>query len=424
MQTQLKFLHKLPAARRRLHRPAHHAATGYIQHHREVEPALTRGNVGDVPDPDPVDSLDLLHRKATCRQIVGHRIRIRRVCGSTAPLATFGLQPVLAHPARDALPHTANPLRFQFLVYPRATITALTGPVNETNLHAESLISDITLFRAALMRRIKAGTTHTHVQRFREQHAVFVLHVVAKGEEPIPVGSQSFPLPAAWWGIVGMNNEHAWLAARAAAPNCIMQLHLVFEEMHFVAPPPPAVCPIPGCGGTQFRLHQQVTKPLRDPIHRSVTVSRYQCLRCGHTFRIYPHGVTHAHTSHCVQHMAVTLYLLGLSYGAVSAALDALRVYLCKSQVYAAVQSIQPHPARRCVFTAVFPWSPQTGMLRVQYKEHRLPLTLLADTCGGFALGVGTLPPGVLKELHDQIAPVVTALGGRVLLDGERGGHD
>jgi len=41
-----------------------------------------------------------------------------------------------------------------------------------------------------------------------------------------------------------------------------------------------------------------------------------------------------------VKGLAVLLYLLGLSYGAVSLALEALGVYLCKSRVYDTVQGV------------------------------------------------------------------------------------
>jgi hypothetical protein len=57
-------------------------------------------------------------------------------------------------------------------------------------------------------------------------------------------------------------------------------------------------------------------------------------LKCKRTFRVYPEGTTHAQTSQRVKGLAVMLYLLGLSYGATSLALEALGVYLCKSRVY------------------------------------------------------------------------------------------
>jgi hypothetical protein len=110
----------------------------------------------------------------------------------------------------------------------------------------------------------------------------------------------------------------------------------------------PSHCPYAQCGGRHFRLHQVVGKPVRDTVYQAVTARRYQCLRCRRTFRVYPAGVKRAPTSQRVKGLAVThaparsagvLYLLGLSYGAVALALDALGAYLCKSQVYEAVQA-------------------------------------------------------------------------------------
>ena len=53
---------------------------------------------------------------------------------------------------------------------------------------------------------------------------------------------------------------------------------------------------------------------------------RYECLRCSRTFRVYPQGVTKDHISRRVKGLGILLCLLGLSYGAVSLALDALGV--------------------------------------------------------------------------------------------------
>jgi hypothetical protein len=81
-------------------------------------------------------------------------------------------------------------------------------------------------------------------------------------------------------------------------------------------------------------------KALRDTVHHQVQVHRYRCLKCKRTFRVYPAGVTHAHSSDRVKGLAVLLYLLGLSYGAVSLALESLGVALSKTQVYETVQAV------------------------------------------------------------------------------------
>ena len=93
----------------------------------------------------------------------------------------------------------------------------------------------------------------------------------------------------------------------------------------------PTECPYEGCHGTAFKQHQEgCPKSLRDSQHEQVEAKRYRCLRCGHTFRVYPKGVTRAQQSDALKAFSVLLYLLGLSYGAVSDALGALGTLLSK----------------------------------------------------------------------------------------------
>lgn len=138
-------------------------------------------------------------------------------------------------------------------------------------------------------------------------------------------------------------------------------------EMHLPRVEPdewrePSVCPYAQCEGRQLRLHQVVIKPVRDTIVEQVLARRYQCRRCRRTFRVYPTGVSRAATSQRVKGLAVMLYLLGLSYGAVALALEALGAYVCKTQVYEAVQAAAqrvPGLKRRQVFRGVRtrPWA-------------------------------------------------------------------
>jgi hypothetical protein len=103
-----------------------------------------------------------------------------------------------------------------------------------------------------------------------------------------------------------------------------MRLHLILPQVEPTVTSLPVSCPYEGCEGMHFRDPQEVPKPLRDTVYPEVMVHRYQCLRCKRTFRSYPAGVTKAQTSQRVQGLAVLLYLLGLSYGAVSLVLEAL----------------------------------------------------------------------------------------------------
>ena len=119
-----------------------------------------------------------------------------------------------------------------------------------------------------------------------------------------------------------------------------MRLYLILPRVEPEEINLPSECPHKDCDGTRFKLLQVVKKPLRDTKHSHVMAYRYRCLRCFRTHRVYPKGVGKDHISQQVKGLGISLYLLGLSYGAVSLALDALGVYMCKSRVYDAVQAL------------------------------------------------------------------------------------
>jgi hypothetical protein len=57
-------------------------------------------------------------------------------------------------------------------------------------------------------------------------------------------------------------------------------------------------------------------------VSQLVGAQRYLCLRCEGTFRVYPKGVSRAQQSNALKAFSVLLSVLGLSYGAVSDALE------------------------------------------------------------------------------------------------------
>ncbi|KPV50816.1 hypothetical protein SE17_24705 [Kouleothrix aurantiaca] len=142
---------------------------------------------------------------------------------------------------------------------------------------------------------------------------------------------------------------------------------------------PPSRCPSPVCQGTQFRLHQQVVKPLHDHAHPTVIAHRYRCLSCGHTFRVYPRGVARAPTSQRVRDLAVLLYGLGLSYGDVARLMGFWKIYLCKSQVYRAVQEATAPAERPLIFEGVR--VPPLGLqpAQIHCSKTWVPITLEHD---------------------------------------------
>jgi hypothetical protein len=85
------------------------------------------------------------------------------------------------------------------------------------------------------------------------------------------------------------------------------------------------------CKGKRFYPRQVVEKKIVDGKYQKVQAWRYGCARCGCTFRVYPQGVGRQHISHRVIGLAVMLYVLGLSYGAVAIVLGALGIGIGKT---------------------------------------------------------------------------------------------
>ncbi len=103
----------------------------------------------------------------------------------------------------------------------------------------------------------------------------------------------------------------------------------------------PSCCPYEGCGGRYFRCHQhECEKRVSDPDHEVVSVRRYGCLSCRRTFRVYPTGVSNAQRSDRLKGIGVMLYVLGISYGGVADALEALGYQASKSSIYRDVQAL------------------------------------------------------------------------------------
>ncbi|MFN3762118.1 MAG: hypothetical protein ACK4WK_02805, partial [Anaerolineae bacterium] len=86
-----------------------------------------------------------------------------------------------------------------------------------------------------------------------------------------------------------------------------MRLSFILPKVEPENVQPPKVCPRPGCKGKHFKPFQEVTKRVRDTHYTEVKAYRYQCLRCGHTFRVYPVGVSRDHFSQRVKGLAVVL---------------------------------------------------------------------------------------------------------------------
>jgi transposase-like protein len=198
-----------------------------------------------------------------------------------------------------------------------------------------------------------------------------------------------------------------------------MRLELILPQVEPTEFKMPQVCPHEGCQGRHFEHHQEVEKALKDMMYEAVIVHRYRCLRCKGTFRIYPQGVTQAQASQRVKGLGVMLYLLGLSYGATSLALEALGVYMSKSSVYEAVQAAAekvPGMKRKEVFSELRTPALGGDLTSVRCSGEWLPLGLAVDDTTGLVLTVDELPAEDAETLKEWLEPIAEQVGAELLV--------
>jgi transposase-like protein len=198
-----------------------------------------------------------------------------------------------------------------------------------------------------------------------------------------------------------------------------MRLQLILPRVELSEMYLPSVCPYETCQGRHFRHHQEVDKPLKDTEYDTVFAHRYECLRCKRTFRVYPQGVTRAQTSRRVKGLAVMLYLLGLSYGAVALALEALGVYMSKSSVYAAVQAAAekvPGLRHNKVFGGLQTPAMGGDLTSVKCNGEWLPLGLAVDDTSGLVLTVDRLSAEDAEAIKEWLDPVAEAVNAELLV--------
>src|SRR5437868_10737924 len=204
-----------------------------------------------------------------------------------------------------------------------------------------------------------------------------------------------------------------------------MRLRIVLPKVNPEAMTVPTRCSYAGCGGRTFHLRQEVTKPLRDTVYQEVQVHRYQCLRCKRTFRVYPEGTTRAQSSERVKGLAVMLYLLGLSYGAVSLALESLGVPLSKTRVYETLQAAAarvPGLKREEVFQGVKTKAMGGDLTSVKCAGQWLHLGLTVDSLSGLTLTVDVVTAEDAATLKTWIEPIAAKVGAEVLVTDDADG--
>jgi len=198
-----------------------------------------------------------------------------------------------------------------------------------------------------------------------------------------------------------------------------MRLNLRLPEVkpdHFVVP---RHCPTPGCNGQCFYPRQKVKKQVVDAKYKQVEAWRYQCGACGHTFRVYPQGVGKQHLSQRVSGLAVMLYVLGLSYGAVASVLEALGIGIGKTSVYRAVQAVAekvPGMKQSHLLDGYRTGAVGADVTSVRCAGKWLPLGISVDAIQGLTLSIDSLPGEEAEQLKAWLEPILNAVDADVLV--------
>jgi transposase-like protein len=207
-----------------------------------------------------------------------------------------------------------------------------------------------------------------------------------------------------------------------------MRLNLLLPRVEVDLYEEPKRCPYSGCGGQRFHLRQEVRKPIRDTVLHEVVARRYDCLRCGRTFRVYPVGVNEGQTSARLKGLAVMFYILGLSYGAVALVLVALGHPLSKTAVYYAVQAagervagLRREDVRLSLVQGVIA-ALGVDLTTVKCKGKGVSVGVSVDAAAGTVLSVDILDNAEAATLSAWVHEIAQVVGAEVLVSDDADG--
>lgn len=198
-----------------------------------------------------------------------------------------------------------------------------------------------------------------------------------------------------------------------------MRLNLILPKVdpsHFETP---KNCPRTGCAGVRFIPRQEVSKKIVDAEHPRVTAWRYECRHCGHVFRVYPSGVSQKQISKRVNGMAVMMYLLGLSYGAVAIVLSSLGIGIGKTSVYRAVQEVVkkvPGMKRENRLDGYQTKAVGADVTSVRCNGVWVTLGIAVDAINGMVLSIDQLPGEDAEQLKTWLEPILDAVDADVVV--------
>jgi len=169
----------------------------------------------------------------------------------------------------------------------------------------------------------------------------------------------------------------------------------------------------------RFIPRQEVSKKIVDAQHPEVTAWRCECIQCGHVFRVYPKGVSRKQISKRVNGMAVMMYLLGLSYGAVEIVLNSLGIGIGKTSVYRAVQAVTkqvPGLTREKLLGDYKTKAVGADVTSVRCNGKWVTVGIVVDAVNGMVLSIDELPGEDAEQLQAWLEPILDAVNADVVV--------
>ena len=198
-----------------------------------------------------------------------------------------------------------------------------------------------------------------------------------------------------------------------------MRLNLILPKVEPSEYEYPKKCPQKGCLGMRFIPRQEVNKKIVDTQHPEVSAWRCECVKCGHVFRVYPKGVSGKQISKRVNGIAVMLYILGLSYGAVEIVLNCLGIGIGKTSVYRAVQDVAkqvPGLKREKLLSGYKTKAVGADVTSVRCNGQWVTVGIAVDPINGIVLSIDALPGEDAEQLKAWLEPILEAVDADVLV--------
>lgn len=190
----------------------------------------------------------------------------------------------------------------------------------------------------------------------------------------------------------------------------------------------PEQCPYEKCDGKHFKPYgsKGEKKAIRDLRYERVQSYRWRCLKCGRRFRVYPRGVSNAQQSKPLQAITVLLYVLGLSYGAVSDFTSAVGCVVSKTAVYYNVQAAGEKARKRQRRTVMQGGKrPVVGAdgTYVKIKGEQVGIEVVVDDESGELLGLDIIVSENSEEILDVIKDVAEEVDADVIVSDDHGAY-